>query len=106
MGRLGVLFDHRPCDDAVWFIADEIKDGDVEAALERAIADIRGAMQPLTPEEISSHVAAGVEDPRPLQQDVALTHGGRVLVLIQAAASGPVVTRIGATGPASPAGPS
>ena len=77
-------------------------DGDVEAALEQAIADVRGAMAPLTPEEIASERASGVEDPRPLEHDVAITHGGKILAVIQASDDHPIVTRFRTTAPHRP----
>src|SRR5262249_1631611 len=82
-----------------------IIDGKVEAALEKTIDEIRGAMAPLTPEEIASALEGGVEDPRPLERDVALAHGGKILAVIQASADGPIVMRLRATDPGASVGP-
>ena len=93
LGRLGVLMDEPPHDRTFWFRAFAISDVDVETALEQAIAEVLRAMAPLTPEEIASERDMGVEDPHPLEYDVAITHGGKILAVIQASADEPIVTR-------------
>ena len=53
----------------------DIVDGDVVGAIGQAIDEICEAMTPLTAEEIACQRTAGIEDPRPLEQDVAIEKG-------------------------------
>jgi hypothetical protein len=91
--------DSPPDDVIYWCFSTAIKDGDIEAALEQAIAEVCSAMEPLTPLETVRDVVDGLEDPRPLECDVTITHGGKALALIQASAAGPIVTRFRAKDP-------
>jgi hypothetical protein len=102
LGRISVLVDGDPNSDLYLPTSFEIVDGDAGGAIRKAITAICEAMAPLAAEEITRERAAGVEDPRPLEQDVALAHAGKIVVAIQATDEGPLVRWLRSAAPGHP----
>ncbi len=73
-------------------IRHDIDGGDVQEALDVAIADVCMRMTPLSPEEREDRMNKEYTLP-PLAVDVALGCGGRILAVVFATPNGPVVHR-------------
>ena len=100
IGRPGRPVDRPPDVDRIRFIADEIRGGDVQAAVERAIAGTREAPRRLTPAQTFSEAMGYVENPRPPEQDVTTTRGGKSPAAGRAPADGPIPRRFSGRFPA------
>jgi hypothetical protein len=74
-------------------IRHDIAGGNLEDALERAIDDVCARMTPLSAAEIQDYHKVGRMLPSLLCDDVALAVGGKIVAVIRALPTGPVVYR-------------
>ena len=87
----GTLADknHRartPGPGGLWPWAFEVRNGDIGAALEEAIAGVSRGMQPPSPDETKEIIDE--EESEGMMYDIALTYAGKILAVVQRSSSG------------------